>query len=150
MSRVGVRRFVSVVGALAALALPATVLAPAAQADHIDAVQLCTARYAGTFNFLDKRRISPEDNPLGYVVIAHQRRDGKNRTCAVTVREHHNRVRFAAVAIRRVSGEDGPWKRKTARNKWGAGPVVVTGRCVSVRATIGETTRPDRIFCYES
>ncbi|MGH3367929.1 MAG: hypothetical protein ACRDOY_12085 [Nocardioidaceae bacterium] len=150
MSHVGVRRF-SVAGALLGLVLATAVFAPVAEANHVNATQLCSAKYAGTFNHLDNRpiRVQSTGERLGRLVLAHQFRNGKNRTCAVVVRNHHQRKRFAGVAIRRISGQDSAWKRKTARSRWGVGPVVHAGRCVSVRGTISKSTEP-RSFCYVS
>lgn len=148
MSHVGVRRF-SVAGALLTLLLATAVFAPVAEANHINATKRCSAKYEGTFNHLDNLPIFAQSTGkrLGRLVLAHQFRNGKNRTCAVVVRNHHKRERFAGVAIKKINGEDSPWRRKTARSHWGVGPVMHAGKCVTVRGTISKSTRT-KSFCY--
>jgi hypothetical protein len=139
-----------IAGAPIALALAAAAPAPSAQAHHGKGTERCNRAYAGTFHhFTPNYPIYAQSTgkKLGWLSLNWQSLgDGKYRTCAVVIRENHGSKRFSGVRIKPVYA-DKPWRRKTTRSRWGAGPVVYNGRCVKIRATISKASR-FRAFCY--
>jgi hypothetical protein len=149
MPHTAVRRSV-IAGAPIVLACAAAALAPPAQAHHGNGPARCNRAYEGTFHhFTPNYPIFSQTTgrKLGWLSLNWQALGGgKYRTCAVVMRKNHARKRFSGVRIKPVHA-DRPWRRKTTRSRWGAGPVVYRGRCVKIRATISKSSR-FRAFCY--
>jgi hypothetical protein len=145
---VAVRRPV-IAGALM-FSLAGVLLAPPAQAHHGNGTARCNKAYGGTFHhFTPTYPIYARSSgrKLGWLSLNWQALGGgKYRTCAVVMRQHHGLKRFSGVRIKPVYANR-PWRRKTTRSRWGAGPVVYRGRCVKIRGTISKSSR-FRAFCY--
>jgi hypothetical protein len=136
MRLVRIRGSAIVAGALT-LALAVLVQAPAAEANHGNAVKKCEQRYGGNFHHMPSLPIQADSGTwLGRLALSWAWKDGKRRTCAVVIRTNHGSVLRSSVKIKRAGSKRPPHKR-VARSRFGVGPVAQRARCFKVRGTIG-------------
>jgi hypothetical protein len=142
-------------GTLLALALGLGALAPAAAAHHDNPARLCEEKFEGGFNSFRKYPIFGRHGArLGRLDISFQgpvRRHGVWgwRACAVTVLNHHNRLRFADAGVRQA--DDRRWRSDPGMWRRYAGPVVrwspYAGNCLIWRGTIRGGTNILKGYC---
>ena len=141
MSASVLRRVAVAVVAAAGLGLAGP--AGVAQADHDNARELCSEKYAGTYTHYDRYPIYTGDVVGGWISINYRVADGDFvHWCAVTIRKYHGEAKYTMIRIARTG--DDSYREDSGQYTRYAGPVMrgadwgQPGMCVFGRGRIGD------------